>query len=271
MGLFRRRQVEPLPELGDPFVLDGDVFDPDDSFEREVERWLAPWPTLSPDEQEHLLDLTEALLDGLHWEAANGFELTESMCICIAAHAAMLVLSFDDQLDGYLDVSSVIVHPSTIVRRGTRYLGAGLFSDDEDPLIGEAHHRGPVLVSWDAAAQHAVEPWRGENVLYHEFAHRLDMADGLSDGTPVMDDDGQFEEFVAVCTRSLRRLRRHEEPSVIRNYATTNPAEFFAVVTEVFFTRPVALRDEDPDLYRVMAQYFRQDPASRRPLPMGAV
>lgn len=267
MGLFRRRHDDSSFELLEPLVLDTEVFHTVDPFEREVAYWLAPWPTLSDDEQEHLLDLTEALLDGLHWEAANGFELTESMCICIAAHAALLALAFDDQLDSYLDVSSVIVHPSTIVRRGTRHVGGGLFSDDDDPIIGEAHHRGPVLVSWDAASQQALEPWRGENVLYHEFAHRLDMADGLSDGTPLIDDDGLFDEFVAVCTRSLRRLRRHEEPSVIRSYATTNPAEFFAVVTEVFFTRPVALRDEDPDLYRVLQQYFRQDPATRRPLP----
>ena len=60
----------------------------DDDLRRAVASWLAPWSTLTPDEREHLLDLTEALLDGLHWEAANGFELTDDMCVCIAAHAA---------------------------------------------------------------------------------------------------------------------------------------------------------------------------------------
>jgi Mlc titration factor MtfA (ptsG expression regulator) len=68
---------------------------------------------------------------------------------------------------------------------------------------------------------------------------------------------------VAACKGSLQRLRAHTAPSVLRAYAETNPAEFFAVATEVFFTRPVALRDEDPTLYGVLRDYFRQDPAAR--------
>jgi Mlc titration factor MtfA (ptsG expression regulator) len=237
-----------------------------DEVQRLARRWLAPWPTLTRDEQDHLVDLAEALVDGLRWEAAQGFEITDDMRGAIAAHAALLVLAFDDGLDGYHDVSSVIVHPSTIRRRGTKYLGDGLYTEDPDPIIGEAIHRGPVLISWDAAAQQAMEPWRGENVIHHEFAHRLDMLDGVSDGTPLIGDEEQFAEFVRVCNRSLRALRRHEEPSVLRNYAETNPAEFFAVATEVFFTRPAALRDENAALYAVLRDYFGQDPARRRPM-----
>lgn len=237
-----------------------------DQLPRLVARWLAPWPTLTNDEREYLLELVDVLVHELRWEAANGFEVTPAMQVCIAAHASMLVLSFDDGLDSYRDVTSVIVHPSTIRRKGTKYLGDGLFTDDDDPIIGEAIHKGPVLVSWDAASIQARTPDRGENVLYHEFAHRLDMLDGMSDGTPLIPADEQFDEFVRVCTESLRRLRRHEEPSVLRNYATTNPAEFFAVATEVFFTRPVPLREENPALYGVLRDYFRQDPAGRRPM-----
>lgn len=227
---------------------------------------MAPWPTLTPGEREYLLELVDVLVHELRWEAANGFEVTPAMQVCVSAHAAMLVLSFDDGLDSYRDVSSVIVHPSTIVRKGTKYLGNGLFTDDDDPIIGEAVHKGPVLVSWDAASFQARTPERGENVLYHEFAHRLDMLDGMSDGTPLIPVDDQFDEFVRVCTDTLRQLRRHEEPSVLRNYAATNPAEFFAVATEVFFTRPAPLREENPALYGVLRDYFRQDPAARRPM-----
>jgi Mlc titration factor MtfA (ptsG expression regulator) len=250
VSLFRRRS----PELSA------------DDLRRYVGRWLGQWPTLSRDEQEHLLALTTALVDGLRWEASHGFEVTADMQAAISAHAALLVLAFDDGLDSYLDVSSVIIHPSTIVRTGTRYVGGGLFSDGADPVIGEAHHQGPVLVSWDAAAEHAREPWRGESVLLHEFAHRLDMLDGISDGTPPIDSTLALDDWARVCTDSLRRLRRNEEPSVLRQYAATNPSEFFAVATEVFFTRPTALRDENPELYRVLRDYFRQDPARRRPM-----
>lgn len=239
---------------------------PTDQLRRLTSRWLAPWPTLTRDEQAHLLDLSATLVDGLRWEAAQGFAVTDAMRVAVASHAALLVLAFEGGLDSYRDVSSVIVHPSTIVKRGTKYVGDGMFTDDDDPIIGEAIHRGPVLISWDAAAQQAREPQRGENVVYHEFAHRLDMLDGVSDGTPLFDDDDQLDEWVRVCTQSLRRLRKHEEPSVLRNYAATNPAEFFAVATEVFFTRPAALREENAELYGVLRAYFGQDPAARQPL-----
>lgn len=250
MSLFRRRTNELSP----------------DDLRRLIGRWLAQWPTLTRDEQERLHELATALVDGLRWEASHGFEVTDDMRAAISAHAALLVLAFDDGLDSYLGVSSVIVHPSTIVRGGTRYVGGGMYSDDADPIIGEAHHQGPVLISWDAAAQHAREAWRGESVLLHEFAHRLDMLDGISDGTPPIDGDRELDDWVRVCTESLRALRRAEEPSVLRQYAATNPAEFFAVATEVFFTRPVALRDENGELYGVLREYFRQDPARRRPM-----
>ena len=38
--------------------------------------------------------------------------------------------------------------------------------------------------------------------------------------------------------------------------------EFFAVATESFFTQPRDLRQVHPELYQVLARYFRQDPAA---------
>jgi Mlc titration factor MtfA (ptsG expression regulator) len=228
-----------------------------------IGRWLAAWPSLTFTERDRLVDLSEVLVHELRWEAAREFEITDDMRAAIASHAALLVLGFDDGLDSYLDVTSVIVHPSTIVRSGTRYVGGGLFTADEDFLIGEAHHQGPVLVAWDAAAQQAMQPTFGDNVLFHEFAHRLDMLDGISDGTPPLADPDELWAWAEVCTSSLERVRRREAPSVLRSYAATNPSEFFAVATEVFFTRPVALREEDGQLYQVLRNYFRQDPAAR--------
>ena len=49
----------------------------------------------------------------------------------------------------------------------------------------------------------------------------------------------------------------------LRSYAGTNPAEFFAVATEAFFTLPVAMRQDKPALYEVLSDYYRQDPAAR--------
>jgi Mlc titration factor MtfA (ptsG expression regulator) len=226
-------------------------------------RWLAAWAGLGPGERERMLELTEVLVRELRWEAAQGFALDDDMKVAISSHAALLVLGFDDGLDSYLDVTSVIVHASTIVRTGDRHVGGGLFTAQPDFYIGEAHHKGPVLISWDAASVQARNPRFGENVLFHEFAHRLDMLDGVSNGTPPLRDPDALRAWIDVCTSSLERLRQQDEPSVLRSYAATNPSEFFAVATEVFFTRPLALREEDPKLYDVLSTYFRQQPAVR--------
>ena len=210
-----------------------------------------------------LVQYSAALADGFRWEAARGFRLTDEVRVAIGAQAALLLLGLDDGLDNYEQVTSVIVHATTIVRTGEHAWGDGLVAEGDDPLIGEAIHRGPVVLAWDAVVQQALQPQRGENVVLHEFAHRLDMLDGLSDGTPPLADAGELARWVTTCRATLERLRAHTAPSVLRAYAETNPAEFFAVATEVFFTRPVALREEDPPLYDVLRSYYGQDPATR--------
>ena len=49
---------------------------------------------------------------------------------------------------------------------------------------------------------------------------------------------------------------------MIDNYGTTNPAEFFAVITEAFFERPRALKQKHPALYAQLQRFFRQDPTT---------
>ena len=99
--------------------------------------------------------------------------------------------------------------------------------------------------------------------MLHEFAHKLDMRDQLMDGTPPVADASQRQRFVEVCDAELQRLRSGEPDGVLRAYAATNPSEFFAVATEVFFERPVDLEDAKPDLYAVLRDAYRQDPAAR--------
>jgi Mlc titration factor MtfA (ptsG expression regulator) len=204
--------------------------------------------------------LIARFLHHTRWEAANGFRLDEEIRVSIAAQASMLLLGLD--LDGYDDVTSVIVHPSTVRLRGEHVVGGGLRSRGLQTLAGQAHYRGPVVLSWSAARRGARFPAAGTNVVYHEFAHQLDMLDGVVDGTPPLDDDEARDRWVQVCTRAYDAVRAQGSP-VLRPYAGTNPAEFFAVATEVFFNRPLDLREHEPDLYAELLAYYRQDPAAR--------
>ena len=99
--------------------------------------------------------------------------------------------------------------------------------------------------------------------MYHELAHKLDMAEGAIDGTPALATQDQLDRWVAVCTDAYQRVADGEAGPALRSYAGVNPGEFFAVATESFFDIPVQLRDQEPELYEVLAGFYRQDPAAR--------
>jgi hypothetical protein len=227
--------------------------------ERNFDHWLG----FAPEEIERMEGLVASFVHRMRWEAANGFELTESIKVLIAAQASVLLLGLD--LDDYDQVSSVIVHPSTVRLRGGYHVGGSVRSSASQPLLGQAHYRGPVLLSWAAVQRGARFPEAGENVVYHEFAHQLDMLDGITDGTPPLDDKDARARWVEVCTAAYDAVRAERSP-VLRPYAGTNPAEFFAVATEMFFSRPADLRDHEPALYAELQGFYRQDPAARATL-----
>jgi Mlc titration factor MtfA (ptsG expression regulator) len=97
--------------------------------------------------------------------------------------------------------------------------------------------------------------------VIHEFAHKVDMADGAVDGTPAIRDREGSREFNEISNRVLTHLRSGQGVGSIRSYAATNRSELFAVATEAFFLDAHALRREFADLYRSLASFYRQDPA----------
>jgi Mlc titration factor MtfA (ptsG expression regulator) len=228
-----------------------------------VETNVAVWQRLYDEEQGSLRERCDGLLRHKHWEASTGFALTDEMRVTVAALAALLVMNLD--LREYEEVSAIILYPSAMQSRG-EYAGpvAGTVSDGVVPVIGQAHdRRGPVLLAWDEALAAARNPGTGHNVVFHEFAHKLDMADNLLDGTPPMRERADLARWVEVCTEAFQALRAGIDRPPLQPYGATNPSEFFAVATEAFFDVPVALRHNEPDLYDVMRTYYQQDPAMR--------
>lgn len=222
---------------------------------------VAAWEWLDDELREQLVADTADLVGRFRWEAANGFSVTDEMRGLIAAHAALLTLGLGT--DWYRRVSSVIVHPTTFERSGEYDLGGGIVSDGVVDLLGESDPHGPVVIAWTAARDEAAFPERGRNVVLHEFAHQLDMADGWVDGTPPLHDARARARWIDVCTRELERLRSGDDTDgLIDHYAANDPGEFFAVLSELFFTLPFDLAAEVPDLYDVLADFYLLDPAS---------
>jgi MtfA peptidase len=228
-----------------------------------VSSGVAVWQLLDEHERAALQEAADWLLRHKHWEASNGFTLDDEITVTVAMQAALLVLELG--VDAYREVSAIIVYPTAMQSRG-EYAGpvAGTVVDGMIPILGEAHdRRGPVLLAWDQARAAAREPGDGHNVVFHEFAHKLDMLDQISDGTPRLDGRVVGRRWIEVCTEVFEAMRRGLDRPPIQPYGATNPAEFFAVATEAFFDVPTALAAHEPALYGVLHDYYRQDPAAR--------
>jgi MtfA peptidase len=122
------------------------------------------------------------------------------------------------------------------------------------------------VLSWDSVQQSVAEPREGHNVVLHEFAHELDLEDGYVDGIPLLEAPQSTRVWARVLRERFEELQRKTkdgEPDLLNAYGATNRAEFFAVATELFFERPMEMRERYPDLYRELKGFYRQDPAER--------
>jgi Mlc titration factor MtfA (ptsG expression regulator) len=219
-------------------------------------------------ELEHLRELCVLFLDAKGIVGAQGHEVTPRQRVVIAIEACVLVLELDLSLyDGF---ENVIVYPGEFIPGWEWEDEAGVVHRNDAPLAGEAMPGGPVALSWPDVAAGA--DWRatGMNLVIHEFAHKIDMRDGEANGCPPlpagMSRAGWTDALRAAYEDFVERVGRDEE-TAIDPYAAENPAEFFAVLSEVFFADPHLLRDEYPGVYRQFAAFYRQDPASRSPVP----
>ncbi len=229
-------------------------------WERAIRQNVAHYRLLSEDEQHRLNRLVQVFVREKHWEGCDGLELTEPMQATIAAQACLLLLEIEH--DYYRMLRTILVYPSGYFVRG-RVPGGAEVVEGDLPVLGQAHFRGPVILSWQHVLDGGRRPFEGRNLVYHEFAHKLDMKDGLVDGTPVIRDRGQFQRYVEVMSREFDRLRAGRSSGLLREYGATNPGEFFAVATEVFFERPISLRRLHPDVYEVLRDFYRQETAAR--------
>jgi len=229
---------------------------------------VAHYSILDEAESAELRRMVQVFLEEKHWEGCGGLELTDEIRVTIAAQACLLLLALPHD-EYYRNVESILVYPSTVVPPERK---PGFFErldgvvEAPVPILGQAFVQGPVILVWDAVLHGARHPEQGHNVVYHEFAHKLDLLDGTANGTPPLVDREQLAEWVAVCSREFRRLRSLSEKghkTFIDDYGAQSEAEFFAVVTEEFFDRPLALQRHAPDLYNVLSSYYRQDPAGR--------
>ncbi len=228
-------------------------------------RLLASVPALASldrAEAHRLRELASLFLHQKTLVGANGFAVDEQQRALIAAQASLLVLNLG--LDWYSGWSEIIIYPEPFIVRHPQRDEAGVVHDESQQLGGEAWGRGPVILAWseiDPSLQHR----RGHNVVLHEFAHKLDLLDGAANGIPPLHAGFKAAEWAEAFTQAYGELARghHYRGVGIDPYAGSSPAEFFAVMTELFFVDPLHLQRELPRVYEVLRRFYRQDPVRR--------
>lgn len=228
-----------------------------------LERNVTAVRFLSEAERERLRELVVVFIHEKHWEGCGGLDLTDEVRVTVAGAACLLLLGRDHDL--MREVESILVYPSAVLLPdgGLGTLdGRPRVVEGSIPVLGAAHRGGPVVLAWDAVLHGSRNARDGRNLVIHEMAHKIDFLDGHADGTPPLESRAELERWAAACARAFQEVREGTDP-VLREYAGTNEAEFFAVASEVFFERPRQLAREHPDLYRVLADLYNLDLAAR--------
>ena len=195
----------------------------------------------------------------------DGLEVTDEMRVTVAAQAALLMLNRGEA--PYPNLRQILLYPGAFIVERLRPEPSGVLQEQRQVLTGESWSRGQVVLSWEDVLSGAANPDDGHNVVIHEFAHQLDQEKGYANGAPFLPRRERYERWSRVLAGEFAQLQWHVAngwPTLINAYGATDPAEFFAVVTEVFFEQPQRMAAEHPALYAELRDLYRVDPASWR-------
>jgi Mlc titration factor MtfA (ptsG expression regulator) len=193
------------------------------------------------------------------FEGCAGLAITDEIRVTVAAQACLLLLHRETPC--YERLRLIRVYP-----------GAQFALSSTHNASGESWQQGIVLLAWDSVRGGTANPFDGQNVVLHEFAHQLDEEDGQADGTPLLgrgmassEQAGVYTSWARMLSKEYEELRRSIEEggkTVMDSYGGCNQVEFFAVATECFFEKPKQLCKRHPDLYAALKQFYRKDPAA---------
>ena len=193
----------------------------------------------------------------------GGLAMTDDIRVTVAAQACLLLLN---RPGGYYpQLRQILVYPGGFVVQRAHTDGSGILHQGHQALSGESWSDGQVILSWQDTLAGAANPHDGQNVVIHEFAHQLDQETGAANGAPALarrEHYARWAEVLGAEFNALQGRAAQAQPSLFSDYGATDPAEFFAVISEVFVEQPQRLADEHPQLYRELSQLYRLDPLS---------
>ena len=193
----------------------------------------------------------------------DGLTVSDEMRVVVAAQACLLLLSRPGSC--FPGLRQILLYPAPFWVGRVRHGAAGVVHEQRQILAGESWQQGQVILSWPDVLAGAQNPADGHNVVIHEFAHQLDQDNGPANGEPWLGSAGRQREWQRVMRAEYAGLKAAlaagHEP-LLDAYGATDPAEFFAVASEVFFERGAELAAQHPALYRQLSLFYRVQPLS---------
>ena len=216
-------------------------------------------------DQAALRDMATLFLAAKEFTGAGGFVVTDKVAVAIAAQACLPALKLGLQwLDGFV---GIVVHADAVVARRETEDDDGIVHAFDEELSGEAMSGGPVMLAWRDVDEAGESAASGYNVVVHEFAHVIDMRAGLTADAAGARSDGDRGRWLHALAAEYENFTARvdaDEETFLDPYGAEAIEEFFAVASEAFFVAPEELMAEQPRVYALLAEFFRQDPAAGR-------
>ena len=213
------------------------------------------------DVQLQLKKLAQVLIAEKPFIGCAGLVVTDEMRVLVSVQAALLLLRRGAGY--YPQLRQVLIYPGAFVVDRSNAGAAGLVHQERRALAGESWQQGQVLLSWQDVLAGAADPHDGHNVVIHEFAHQLDQESGAANGAPWLREPARRARWAQVLGHEFQALQERlaqEESGLIEPYAATNAAEFFAVVSELFFEKPAELALAHRALFVEFCGYYGVNP-----------
>ncbi|WP_020560594.1 zinc-dependent peptidase [Thiofilum flexile] len=226
-----------------------------------IRRNVPTYRYLPTDLQHQLQRLVKQFIYQKEFTGCNGLVITDEIKVTIAASACLLLLNRKTDVFGGLRY--ILVYPSAFSVPRESADEAGLHQSYPAHLLGESWANGKVILSWEDVLKGNQDRHDGMNLVLHEFAHQLDSEAGANNGAPVLGSKKRYQRWATVFQREFEALRQaafQGDETLLDYYGATNPAEFFAVVTEVFFEQPQAMQQRHPELFGELKHYYKVDP-----------
>lgn len=192
------------------------------------------------------LFLSEATISGV------GVVIDDSIRLLVASSAVIPVFRFVRWR--YANMGEILIY------NGEVNTDLSSHEKKEGILLGQVRPfqtRHIVLLSKQYLEQGFQAMHSSSNVGIHEFIHLIDQADGSIDGIPnAIIPESLLKLWTMLMYKEIDKIQKGR--SDINTYGLTNHAEFFAVVSEYFFSNPEKFKKHHPELYLLLSKTFYQ-------------